>query len=98
MNLKSKMLSLLEKEPTEKNVETLKKLGFNDDEIDNCAMLVASVYEKALKGNASALKFIAYFLADDKEEETENTSLKELFKDFYLIPKNYDSKHGCRID
>ena len=81
MNLKSKMATLLDKEPTEKNVETLKRLGFKDSEIDNGAMLVASVYEKALKGNASALKFIAFLIEEEKAEDEQPNRFNDLIKE-----------------
>lgn len=65
------ILTLLESPVSEKNQDVLKKLGFEEKEMNNMSLLVASVYQKALTGNASALKFMAYFLIDEGEDEKE---------------------------
>lgn len=67
---------LLEMPASEKNKQVLERLGFADEEANNMAVLAASTFDKALKGNASALKFIqdavgAYEVTDKEKERLE---------------------------
>lgn len=67
---------LLDMPASEKNKQVLERLGFVDDEANNMAVLAASTFDKALKGNASALKFIqeaigAYATTEKEKEKLE---------------------------
>ena len=67
---------LLDMPASEKNKQVLERLGFTDDEANNMAVLAASTFDKALKGNASALKFIqeaigAYEMSPKEEAKLE---------------------------
>ncbi|MBP3851243.1 MAG: hypothetical protein J6D36_01730 [Erysipelotrichaceae bacterium] len=55
-NMKETMIALLESPAPEKNKDIIDKFGLDED-ATNMAVLVASSYEKALKGNSQALKF-----------------------------------------
>lgn len=79
--IKERLESLLDKEVDEEEKEKLKAIGFSDKELDKASLLIANVFEKALKGNASALKFIAFMIEEEKAEDEQPNRFNDLIKE-----------------
>lgn len=65
-----------DKEVDEKNKETLKKSGL-DEEATNRTLLILPLIKKALMGDIKALQMIIDLLGEDKKKDLEIAKLKE---------------------
>ena len=45
----------------------LKAMGFEDEEINNQAVMVVALYQRAIKGDVAAIKLIAELIGEDPE-------------------------------
>ena len=67
-------------EVPEKIKQQLKKLGIKEEDINNEAAIIVSLYQQALKGKVSAINSINNMLKDNKDDK-DNENNKDISKD-----------------
>ena len=68
--MKETLEILMELELSDKNKKTLMNMGLTDEALqNNQTMLMASVFQQALKGNMRATEFIANILGENAEKK-----------------------------
>jgi hypothetical protein len=80
----------------DENMETLEQLGIDADDADNQMLVVAKAFQKAIKGNVDAMKFIASITGSVPMNEAEKKKDK-LGKERLKLQKQ-EFEHKKKMD
>ncbi|WP_286144713.1 KGG domain-containing protein [Bacteroides caecimuris] len=95
-SMKQAMDYLLSLPVIDENMETLEQLGIDADDADNQMLVVAKAFQKAIKGNVDAMKFIASITGSVPMNEAEKKKDK-LGKERLKLQKQ-EFEHKKKMD
>lgn len=92
------MQKFLELKPVGKSKTQLEQLGLQDDEINNMALFMVSVFKNGCSGNNKAMEMIAEIIDGNKKRELENERLKAEIKRLELEQEKLKKELGQNTD